>query len=81
MDIEGAEIEALKGMGKTLQKNKPSLAVASYHIRDRKKTFKKVENILENYSFKTKTPDPPMNRELVTFAKNTNSEMSKNGEG
>lgn len=53
MDIEGAEMSALKGAMKTIKKSKPQLAISIYHSN---KDFVEIpvylkEN-LENYSFK-----------------------------
>ncbi len=58
MDIEGAEIKALEGAEKTLsnkynkRKNKPYIAIASYHIVDGKKTCYEVEKILKKFGYK-----------------------------
>ena len=66
MDIEGAEIEAVGGAEKTLKKNSTNLSIASYHIREGAKTFKRVEKILKEMNYDTKTTFPD---HLTTFAK------------
>lgn len=42
MDIEGAEIEAIKGMDETLRNNDVNLAIAAYHIVEGKTTDKTI---------------------------------------
>jgi len=66
MDIEGAEIEAIKGAKQTLKNNNVNLAIASYHIRDGKKTYKELGKILKKYKYKIKIGFP---NHLTTFAK------------
>ncbi len=51
MDIEGAEIEALKGMERTLRKN-VKLAIASYHIVNGRKTINFIIPFLRERGFK-----------------------------
>jgi FkbM family methyltransferase len=55
MDIEGAEIEALKGCKKILNSNNLNLAIASYHILDGLPTCKRLEKHLQEmgYNFET----------------------------
>jgi FkbM family methyltransferase len=65
MDIEGAEIEALEGMKGILKKGSPFLAIASYHWRDDKQTYKKVEEILKKAGYKVKTG---YHKHLTTWA-------------
>lgn len=65
MDVEGAEIEAIKGCKNTLKKNDVNLAIASYHIIDGEKTYKKLEKELKKLNYKTKTSFPS---HLITYA-------------
>lgn len=65
MDVEGAEIEALKGAEKTLTENRVNLAVASYHIRDGKQTCHGVEKLLAGFGYKAETSFP---EHLTTYA-------------
>lgn len=58
MDIEGAEIEAVKGSEKTLKNNDLRLTIASYHVVNGEKTCKKLEKNLSSYGFKAKTSFP-----------------------
>jgi FkbM family methyltransferase len=56
MDIEGSEIEALKGMGKTLRSD-VALAIAAYHPISGRPTYKAVVNELRRLGFKTSYGD------------------------
>ena len=64
MDIEGAEIEAVRGAKKTLKKNDVHLSIASYHIVNGVKTCFEVEKELKKQNYKTKTE---MHNQLLTF--------------
>jgi FkbM family methyltransferase len=55
MDIEGAEIEALQGTRTTIRRFSPRFAIASYHIRNKKKTCHTVEQWLERKGYSVKT--------------------------
>ena len=58
MDIEGAEIEALKGSINTLKEFDVKLAIASYHEVDGKKTSNEVKKILRKCGYDAKTTYP-----------------------
>lgn len=65
MDIEGAEIEAIKGSKETLRNNNANLAIASYHVLNGKKTYIELERLLKNLGYKTETSFP---QHLTTYA-------------
>jgi len=50
MDIEGAEIEAIKG-STMLLKNGTNLAIASYHIVDGQMTYTRLDKLLREYGY------------------------------
>lgn len=58
MDIEGAEIEALHGMGHTLSSMRPFVAIASYHLREGVATSSRVEEILRCSDYSGRTGHP-----------------------
>lgn len=66
MDVEGAEIEAIEGCKNILKNNNVNLAIASYHIRNGEETYKKLEPMLNNFGYKTKTEFP---EHLTTYAR------------
>jgi FkbM family methyltransferase len=74
LDIEGAEINVLKGIKSLLSKNKIYLSIASYHIVDEQMTCFSVENILRDYGFSVKTENlkkfSPGHDNIITFANN-----------
>jgi FkbM family methyltransferase len=55
MDIEGAEIEALKGMNETLKDNDVKLAIAAYHTVNGKATYKTIVPWLKGKGFEVHT--------------------------
>jgi len=75
MDIEGAEIEALKGAEETLQKTK-KVVIASYHIREGCKTKKFVVLFLKSRGFHVITDETDIVYGIKTHEK-LNSEGSK----
>lgn len=58
MDIEGAEIEALEGAVKTLERFHPELLVQAYHIREGTRTYERCADLLKplGYQFQEVTP-------------------------
>jgi FkbM family methyltransferase len=55
MDVEGAEIEILKGARRTLREKAPHLAIATYHVVRGRQTREEVEKILKRLGYETKT--------------------------
>lgn len=51
MDIEGAEIKALKGMKETLRSNNIKMSIASYHIVDGQPTYKTIIPMMKKIGF------------------------------
>jgi FkbM family methyltransferase len=51
MDIEGAELEAIKGAKDLLENNDVNLAIASYHIIDGVPTYFKLREILSSMNY------------------------------
>jgi len=51
MDIEGAEIEALRGMEETLENNDVKLAIASYHKVNGQPTYKTIIPMMREMGF------------------------------
>ncbi|MDD2336598.1 MAG: FkbM family methyltransferase [Geobacteraceae bacterium] len=71
MDIEGAEIEVMKGALAFLEKSKFEFAIASYHIVDDEMTCKRLETFLSEIGYLTKstrTFDGLDTASLVTYA-------------
>lgn len=66
MDIEGAEIEALKGAKTSLMDLNPVFSIASYHKVNSKPTYTELEEIFRNAHYITETSYPI---HLTTYAK------------
>ncbi len=58
MDIEGAEIEALEGALKTLERFHPELLVQAYHIREGKRTYERCADILKPLGYQCREVTP-----------------------
>ena len=58
MDIEGAEIEAIKGATTTLKKNKVQVIIASYHIIKGKRTSYFIEDFLRKMGYRAESIFP-----------------------
>ncbi|MFV8226678.1 FkbM family methyltransferase [Christiangramia aquimixticola] len=67
MDVEGAELEILKGAKKMLSQLKPNLSIATYHLVEGELTYTSVENFFRetNYPYKTVFFE---DGEIITYA-------------
>jgi FkbM family methyltransferase len=74
MDVEGAEIEILKGASRTLRNNAPRLAIATYHVVRGRQTREEVERILRRLGYETKTIFWP---ETITTAWKKSGDVEK----
>lgn len=73
LDVEGAEIEVLKGALCTLKTNEVHLAIASYHILNNEPTFKEVEKTLKGLQYYAFTEYP---QHLTTYGYKEKLELS-----
>jgi len=69
MDIEGAEIEAIKGSKNILKTSSPKIAIASYHLVDGKETCFELEKLFKTLNYKAKTEKA---NHLTTYASKSN---------
>jgi len=58
MDVEGAEVEAIKGAKNILAKSDAKLAIASYHIVGGRETSFELEKLLGNMGYRADTSYP-----------------------
>lgn len=67
MDVEGAELDILKGATRLLNTLKPNLSIATYHIVENELTYKSVEDFFNgiNYPYKTVFFE---DGEIITYA-------------
>ena len=65
MDVEGAEVEAIKGATQILTNMKVDLAIASYHNLNGEKSCFKLEKILSSMGYRVETKYP---KHLTTHA-------------
>lgn len=81
MDIEGAEIAAVEGIKDYLKNNDINFAIASYHVVDNERTYKKLESIFEEIGYDAETIRLYSDRDtgsLITYAKkNLNPAIKK----
>lgn len=69
MDIEGAELNALKGAAKTIEKSHPILAICVYHKReDLLEIPEYIHSLYDGYKFYVRAYGGPYSIELVLFA-------------
>jgi len=55
MDVEGAEVHALRGCKKLLNSNNVNLAIATYHIVNGEETSRSVEDLLKDFGYSSET--------------------------
>lgn len=72
MDVEGAELEAIKGAGKTLSSNDVNLAIASYHLVDGRKSCFELEKLLSGLGYGAHTAHEG---HLTTYAKRVSKKV------
>lgn len=65
MDIEGAEVEAVRGAGSVMSRLKPRFAIAAYHPRDGGQTWQLLEPAFRAAGYHVRTAFP---RHLTTYA-------------
>lgn len=65
MDVEGAEIEVIKGCRRILKNSDAKLAIASYHIVNGERTCFELEKLLATLGYETETSFP---EHLTTYA-------------
>ncbi len=58
MDIEGSELQALKGAEHILKTSETNLAIASYHIINGEETSTEAEHILKGFGYRAATEFP-----------------------
>jgi len=64
MDIEGVEIEALEGSLSLLSSHKPRFAIASYHLRDGRRTAETLEQMFRSAGYLAETGFPVSSDDL-----------------
>ncbi|WP_405199445.1 FkbM family methyltransferase [Christiangramia sp. LLG6405-1] len=67
MDVEGAELNILKGARQTLLNLNPNLSIATYHVVDGELTYKSVEKFFKEIDYPFKTVFFP-DGEIITYA-------------
>lgn len=70
MDVEGAELEAIKGAEQTLKTNSVNIAIASYHVVNGEQSYIKLEKMLSSLGYKTLTNHTEF--QITTFARKDN---------